>query len=147
MKNKKLEEVIDAAKTGIDLASNIEKCCDPNNKDKVESIVGIVGNSIILVFKICLLNNQICRENEFKKQMNSSLSTLGRLSDKQNPFYKEVYSTYYDIDKDNFDQIMVDIKRCIQSEFSADRKVMLFWNLITAKSNLPITDMILIMSY
>lgn len=69
-------KVADVAKTGVDLASNIQKCCDPNNKNKAESVIGIVGNGIMFGLKIGLFTTQICRETEFKKQMNSFVQKM-----------------------------------------------------------------------
>lgn len=144
MKTEKLVDgiakVADVAKTGVDLASSIEKCCDPNNKNKAESIVGIVGNGIMFGLKIGLFTTQICHEKEFKQQMNSSLLMLKMSVDSKNMFYKETYNTFHDIEQDRFNQIIADCDRRVSSEFSADRRVMSFWNLITAKSSSPISE-------
>lgn len=133
-------KVTDVAKTGVALASSIEKCCDPNNKNKVESIIGIVGNGIMFGQKIGLFTTHICRENDFKQQMDSSLLMLKMSVDSKNMFYKETYNTFHDIEQDRFNQIIADCDRRVSSEFSADRRVMSFWNLITAKSSLPISE-------
>lgn len=138
----KISDVLDTAKTGIELASNIEKCCDPDNKDKSESIVGIVGNGLVLGFKIGSIFTEITNEKDFKLQINSSLSMLKGYVDRNNPFYIDTYNAFYNIDRDRFKQIMHDYGRRISAEYPSDTRVKAFWEFVngTDKGLIPETE-------
>ncbi len=130
MKEEKTTNVIDTVKTGIELASNIEKCCDPDNKDKSESIVGIVGNGLVLGFKIGSIFTEIINAKDFKLQINSSLSMLKGYVDRNNPFYIDTYNAFYNIDSDRFKQVMYDYGRRISAEYHSDTRVHAFWGFV-----------------
>lgn len=127
----KISDVLDTAKTGLELASNIEKCCDPNNRDKTKSIVGIVGNGLLLGSKIGSIFTEILNEKDFKLQINSSLSMLKGYVDRNNPFYIDTYNAFYNIDRDRFRQIMYDYGRRVSLEYPNDVKIQTFWNFLT----------------
>lgn len=129
----KISDVLDTAKTGVELASNIEKCCDPDNKDKSESIVGIVGNGLVLGFKIGSIFTEIINEKDFKLQINSSLSMLRGYVDRSNPFYKNTYNTFYNIGRDRFSQVMYDYGRQVKVEYPNDVKVQAFWSFVSGE--------------
>lgn len=138
----KITDVVDTMKTSIELASNIEKCCDPNNNDKAKNIVGIVGNGLVLRFKIGNLFTEIVNDKDFKLQINSSLSMLKVYVDKSNPFYIDTYNAYYNIDRNKFKHIMHEYSMRLSIEYPNDTRVQDFWRYVngTGKGAIPETE-------
>lgn len=136
----KITDVVDTMKTGIELASNIQTCCDPNNNDKAKSIVGIVGNGLVFGYKIGNIFTEIINDKDFKLLINSSLSMLKVYVDKSNPFYIDTYNAYYNIDR--FKHIMHDYGRRVSAEYPCDTRVQAFWGYVngTGKDVIPETE-------